>query len=622
MDLLYRWFWYLIPANPIVTRVVQGGSRRARHLWVRMVYLGVLVLLVLIGLLSRGGLASNVNITDLAKAGTQVFALISRGQVILICLLAPIFFAGAINQQRAGETFDILLTTPLTNLQIVLGMMMSRLFFVLALLVSGLPLFAVLLIFGGVPIGSVFVAFATAGFTALTVGSIAVTLSVMRTGGRKAVFVFVISVAGALLASYMLDVFLLRRITPIPNSSTWMTPLHPLLVLEASMNTANYKPPSAELLGDYPPLVRFYLSRPFASYCLLSLLVSALMMTWSAVQVRRIGAGGVPWWKRLLRLSTPGERRRPPRHVWNNPVAWREASTRGSRGAAFIARYLFAGGGVLLGALLILLHHLGKLPPLKDVSGVTMSPSQVFHVMLFTLLTVELAIIVMVAVFMSAGAVSREREDGTLDLMLTTPITPRFYIWGKLRGLVSFLTVMLAVPVLTMLMASAYTIAGQQFGWAGANAQSIVRASHVRHELVIAEAPVLLALTLVPFVALCVMIGMNWSLKAKGVLGAVIPSVSVIGVLALVLGFCGWMMSSEVPYVGPAINAFSPVGNLAMIVNPWERVSGFTETAVARAWLLIAALIAGGGYSLIVYTMLLGMVRGFDQTVRRLSGTG
>ena len=36
---------------------------------------------------------------------------------------------------------------------------------------------------------------------------------------------------------------------------------------------------------------------------------------------------------------------------------------------------------------------------------------------------------------------------GTLDLLLTTPITPNKYIWGKVRGLVSFLVLLVAVPV-------------------------------------------------------------------------------------------------------------------------------------------------------------------------------
>ena len=189
MQAVYLWLWRLIPGNPQVVRIVQGGSRRTQHALVRMGYLGALIALVTIGMLSAGGLGGSVDLNDLAKAGSQVFRVISYGQVILVCLLAPVFMAGAIASEQSGKTYNILLTTPLSNLQIVLGSLLGRLFFILTLLLSGLPLFAVMLVFGGVPVGSIFVAFAVAGLTALFVGAVAVVLSVMRAGGRKAVFV-------------------------------------------------------------------------------------------------------------------------------------------------------------------------------------------------------------------------------------------------------------------------------------------------------------------------------------------------------------------------------------------------------------------------------------------------
>jgi hypothetical protein len=43
-----------------------------------------------------------------------------------------------------------------------------------------------------------------------------------------------------------------------------------------------------------------------------------------------------------------------------------------------------------------------------------------------------------------------EKEDGTLDLLLSSPITSRYYIWGKLRGLVSFVLPLVAVPVVSV----------------------------------------------------------------------------------------------------------------------------------------------------------------------------
>ena len=189
MRSFYLWLWRLVPANPLIVRTVHGASRRKRHLWVRMTYLAVLIALVLIGLLTENGLSTNISLSQMAKAGMKVFAFVSYAQVALTCLLAPIFMAGTIAQEQAGKTYDILLTTPLSNLQIVVGSLLGRLFFVLALIASGLPLFAVLLIFGGVAVSSVFVAFAVAALVALGVGSVAVTLSVLRAGGRKAVFI-------------------------------------------------------------------------------------------------------------------------------------------------------------------------------------------------------------------------------------------------------------------------------------------------------------------------------------------------------------------------------------------------------------------------------------------------
>jgi ABC-type transport system involved in multi-copper enzyme maturation permease subunit len=631
MSILLQWFWHLLPANPVAVRIVQGGSRRMQHLWVRMAYLGALIGLVLIGLLSGGGLGQNISLTDLAKAGAAVFQVISFGQIILVCLLAPLFMAAAIGQERAGETLDILLTTPLTNLQIVLGSLVGRLFFVLALLLSGLPLFAVLLIFGGVPVSSVFVSFAVAGLTALVVGSAAVSLSVFRIGGRKAIFAFVISIAAYLVAAYVLDVFLFRRLTPTGHSTTFLTPLHPLLVLESFLASATYPTPAAETLADHAALARFYLARPFAAFATLSTLGSALLLLASAIALRHVSQteGHLrAWFRQTLRLDHAADHQRPPRTVWANPIAWREANTRGNGAAGLLARWVFAMIGLIAGFTLLVLYHFDTLPHLPNATGAIMPPHEVFHVALVTLLLLEVAIVTLVAIYMSAGCVSREREDQTLDLVLTTPITPKQYIWGKLRGLVSFLSLLIAVPVLTVAMVSIYSIVGHSLQWEQAtyvfsafsgSANRITR----QPPLMLPESAVLLLVILLPFVAMCVMAGMSWSLKAKGVLGAVVPTVAIIGALSLVMGLCGFQAAAKIPVIGPIINAFSPATSVLMIINPWTFVAGFPDQPIfGRILLAISALAAAGGYILVVYALLLGMVKSFDHTVRRLSGAG
>ena len=47
---LGSWFWRLVPANPILVRVVQSGGRRLRHLWIRLGYLTIIAVAVVFGI--------------------------------------------------------------------------------------------------------------------------------------------------------------------------------------------------------------------------------------------------------------------------------------------------------------------------------------------------------------------------------------------------------------------------------------------------------------------------------------------------------------------------------------------------------------------------------------------
>src|SRR4051812_19693344 len=145
---LPTYLWRLLPANPILLRVVEAGGKRLRDLIIRCLYLGLLVLLVLFSF-------TNVNtgsLSELSIASTRIFNNLSTLQLVLVALLAPIFTAGAITQEKDSQTYDILLATPLTNAQIVFGSLFSRLFFVFALLLSGIPIFSITQVFGGVAI--------------------------------------------------------------------------------------------------------------------------------------------------------------------------------------------------------------------------------------------------------------------------------------------------------------------------------------------------------------------------------------------------------------------------------------------------------------------------------------
>ena len=161
MPIVLRWLLRLGPTNPITVRLVQNGSRRSRHQYIRIAYLGALIIVLLWTLLIKAG-GDELSYQELAAAGSASFKWIAYLQIGLICVLAPVFMAGAIAAEADPRTWDILLTTPLRASEIVLGNLLGRLFFILALLFSSLPLFAITQYFGGVPGATIFSSYAIA----------------------------------------------------------------------------------------------------------------------------------------------------------------------------------------------------------------------------------------------------------------------------------------------------------------------------------------------------------------------------------------------------------------------------------------------------------------------------
>lgn len=622
MPVFLRWLLRLGPLNPISVRLVQNGSRRTRHLYIRSVYLAVLILVLLWMLLIKA--QSGVSYRTLAEAGATTFTWIAYLQIGLICILAPVFMAGAIAQEANPRTWEVLLTTPLGALQIVLGNLLGRLFFILALLAAGLPLFALTQYFGGVPGRSILMSYLIAGCAALLVGSIAIALSVSRLAGRRAVFAFYISVVSYLAATAALD-FWLRNLGkgagPSGQGVTWFTAVNPFLALHTLLNPSSYE---RAALGSQAGLRAWFLEHPVGAWCWGTVILSVLLVGVSAVTARMGGLaammgqeGGIPWYRRMLGLGGAGADHRPPRAVWSNPIAWREAAARNATLGKMLARWAFVAAGGLFGLGLIVWYHTGEFSTAN------------FQFTILATVWAELAVTTLVAINMAATAVSREREDGTLDLLLTTPITPGMYLYGKLRGLIAYLLPMLAVPVGTLAAAGLYVLAdglGREGGVLApvrvAGPGGIIT---INAPAVVPEAALVAPLVIIPFMAFCVMTGLQWSLKSKGTIGAVVSTVGVVGVISAVIGLCGWNAGTGLGLVGAVLAALSPASLIYALVRPADAMSATATSAggleTARAALAVGAVLAGVAYTAVVYGMHRMMVDKFDRTVRELAGT-
>ena len=600
-----QWLSDLLPTNPIVVRLVQGGSMRSRHLVVRSGYLAILIAILLLSLVSSTG----TSLRDLAQSGSGAFAIVAFGQVGLICLLTPIFMAGAIAQEANPRTWDILLTTPLSAFQIVLGNLFGRLFFILALLLSSLPLFLFIQAFGGVPGRSILLSYLVAGGSALVVASIAVTLSVTRTAGRRAVFAFYVSVIIYLALTWLIDNRLRDPIAvgSIAEATTVMTPLNPFLALESLLQSNRYVPLDP---GDgFSGLSRWWLGSPIAAFIWTGSLVSLMLILFSTLRLRMIGAkvGQIPWYRRFLSGRGEGEGR-AARSPGTNPIAWRETSSRTLSTAGLLGRWGFVAIGGLATLVIFWLFHVGTigLPDLRAT--------------LLAVVIAEVAIVVLAAVNMSATAVSREREDGTLDIILTTPIQPGPYLAGKLRGLIQYLVPMLVVPVISLGIALIYALARPE---ATTTVDNTLAAGGTISIPLIGIGSVVAMLFLMPaFTAFAVMVGLQWSIRSKGTIGSVVAAVLVLSVVVGVIGLCS-AAGGNIPYVGGVVNSASPFNLVVSSVVPEYaiRSTAIEGSEAVNITLASGAAVSAAIYIAIVFGMHASMKRSFMMTVRRLAGT-
>jgi ABC-type transport system involved in multi-copper enzyme maturation permease subunit len=696
MAAITEYLWRLLPANPILLRVVENGGKKKRDLFIRCGYLGLLVVFVCFSLFSAS--EGTVSLSGLANASRDIFHQMSYLQLGLVALLAPIFTAGAITQEKDSQTYDILLTTPLSNGQIVLGSLMSRLFFVLALLISGIPIFSVTQIFGGVAIPSIVISFGIAASTACVTGALAMAIATFKVGTRRTIFSFYLFIVIYLVGGVLLDrvpslhpaLFdpVAQQASGERAATSWLTGINPFLALEVVDNRV-YAPPD---IGSVPPELRgwpfgWYLTDPQTFYIALMFTLSVLLVLPSIVLLRRMAQSTVSfkgWVLQKMHLST-GDKTRKPRYVWSNPIAWREAKTKASAARATFLRYGFIAIGLIGALVLVILYatpatapassigpgsynavtqtlfvkgdttyglapdlkiYLNGNPATTDVlyghyavdsvsSSITnhtkalaqinlssiprrLSETQARQFLLGAVI-LEFAVILLIVTNAAASTVTREKEDGSLDLLLTTPITSRYYVWGKLRGLVSFVLPLVAVPVGSALFFIVYDCA-RLIGGAGSAGEDF-------KWIVFPEALLLMPVTLVIVVAFAGILGMQMSLRCRTTVRAVMASVGIVIGLCGVLVGCGSSVLDAHGMSGGPMNlvfaSFSPFTVISLLIDPYQYDQTYFASGDAgdipwgRFVVIVCGLLATGAYAAVVWGMYKSMVKNFDMTIRR-----
>jgi len=151
-------FWKVLNpirlTGPIFSKELRVSSRRRRNYFLRFIYLVLLTVFILIAWFSaakRYGRPGVLQLSRLSMTGTYIVSFVVSFQFVVAQLFAIVMLSTSISEEIRNRTLGILMSTPINAFQIVVGKLLSKLLQLILLLAIGLPVLAVIRLFGGIP---------------------------------------------------------------------------------------------------------------------------------------------------------------------------------------------------------------------------------------------------------------------------------------------------------------------------------------------------------------------------------------------------------------------------------------------------------------------------------------
>ncbi|WP_422932152.1 ABC transporter permease [Singulisphaera sp. PoT] len=382
--------------------------------------------------------AGEMSLKQQADVGRGFYVVTTFLVLGLVGLVAPAATAGAICVDKARGSLTLLLTTHLTDSEIVLGKLAARLLPVLGLIACAAPVQSLATTLGGVDPAQVFGAILVCLACAIFGCSLALTLSVW---GRKTHEVILATYALGILylllapiwAAFFPTITGLARPGWVPGPMA-LLPYNPVFLVFAPLGS--------------PPIGPIGLEAQ-ARFLGIGLMASMLLVVASIWRIRHVvvhqaGRRGATrwagWLPRILRgpfarLSRPSPWLSPS--LDGNPVLWRERQRRrpSAWSAAIWGLYGLISGVASLWSIVEIVH--GNVMAMElgaVINGVQVSAG-------LLLLSVS-----------AATSLAEERQRGSLDVLLASPLSTREIVMAKWRGA---LRGVFPLTILPMLVAGA-----------------------------------------------------------------------------------------------------------------------------------------------------------------------
>ncbi|HWE40474.1 MAG TPA: ABC transporter permease [Isosphaeraceae bacterium] len=399
------------------------GARRWQLYATRMAFVALLLTGLTILWLPLEG--RDIGVGELGQVGRQFFRMLVGVQLAVICLAAPAATAGAICVDKARGTLLHVMATDLTDREVVLGKLGARLGPIVGLLLCGLPVLAIAGLLGGVEPSAALGAYLLTFGMAASCCALALFLSVWARKPHQ-----------ALLATYAIEGLGLALYPIVAVTGEWFGVVDSLpmrlagatnpIVLavapeEAEHLLARWTTPGS-LLGDW---LTFTLQVSVAA----ALLVAAAALMFLAS--RRLRPVVLSQAHRPAKREKPGLAAKVVRYLPGppldgNPVLWREWHRK--RPSKWTGRFwtLYAILSTLASLWVLAGYYVFPAFFGSPIYGV---PAEAAQVNAWNV-TIGLLLLSVSA----ATALAEERDRGSLDVILATPLPTGAIVWGKWLG--------------------------------------------------------------------------------------------------------------------------------------------------------------------------------------------
>ncbi len=381
----------------------------------------------------------------LARAGISFFFALAGIQLSMVLLVAPAATAGALCEDRARGILAQMATTDLSDSEIVLGKLFSRLAPILALLACALPVVSLAALLGGIDGAALVGLFAVSVAVAVLGCALALAISVeVKKTDEVVMAVLAFITCWLLFLPFWVG---LSRAYGLPAPPEWLFGTNPFVLVYAPYNWPGH-------FGLFE----------VAIFVAGALAISAGLLAMTIVRLRRFVLPAEVG-RRKRRLRIPGPRRagtpvgRPFRagiaviRRWRerlpgpsldgNPVLWREWHRSRPSRMARILWVLYWLGAVLVTAMGI--HDVFAYGFASNSGGF----------MIGTAVVLQSVLGLMLLCVQSPTALGEERARGSLDVLMTAPISTAAIVWGKWMGTYRFALGMAILPGLAAAVVAA-----------------------------------------------------------------------------------------------------------------------------------------------------------------------